>query len=303
MNLPALAERSSQRTPSPSIGLTVAVLAHAIFLANANAQGAVATEKISFKVADAFEPGAAVVGELRVPDSKGAPLPAVMILNSSPGFDGRSAFYAEALTRAGIATFEIDMFQGRGIPATPRHNLPHAYESLQFLARRPRIDAMRIGIMGFSWGGIVSLLTSSDELTRQYAGGKLRFAAHLGLYPICWRQQTFLAGKDKHLKSSVYRKSTGRPVHILVGEKDGYDAPDACAKFLAALPAPVRRHFDLTVFPRATFAWDSRFDHASYDGAAKKGKGGIVDVIANSDVASQSREFAVAYFRRHLASD
>ncbi len=274
-----------------------------LFSAAANAQGIASSEKISFGVTGAFEPGQAVSGELRIPDSIAGRLPAVLIVNSSPGFDGRGAFYAEALNAAGIATLEVDLFQGKGIPATPRHNLPHAYQSLQFLARHPRIDAAQVGIMGFSWGGILSVLTSSDALARQYSAGKLRFAAHLGLYPICWKHHAVLAGKPgkwKGLKPAVYRRVTGSPVHILAGEKDDYEDADSCAQFLAALPGEVRRHFSLTVYPGATFAWDSRYGSAPYEASARKGKGGVVQVIANPDIARQSREFAVMYFSRHL---
>ena len=265
--------------------------------------GDVSVEKFSFKLANAFERGAAVSGDLRIPASKQARLPAVVILHSTPGFDGRGAFYAEALNQAGIATVEIDYLQGRGMPASPLHNLPHAYETLQFLARHPRIDPMRIGIMGFSWGGILAVLTSSDELTRQSTGGKLRFAAHLGIYPICWRHRTVLAGTYKAVKPTVYHRVTGRPVHILAGDKDGFDDPDSCEKFLAELPARAKTHFALTVYPGATFGWDSRFSSASYDAGARKGKGGILTVTADPEIANRSREFAVAFFRTNLAAD
>lgn len=271
-------------------------------LATANAQVTVSVEKISFDVTGAYERGAAVAGELRIPGSGRERLPAVVIVNSSPGFDGRGASYAKVLNQAGIATLEIDMFHGRGLPVTARHNMPHAFQSLQFLARHPRIDEARVGIMGFSWGGTVSVLASSAELTRKYGDGKRRFAAHLGLYPVCWTQLSVLEGRNKHLKPTVYRQVTGSPVHILVGDKDDYDAPDGCSRFLAALPTRSRRHFSLTVYSGATFAWDSRFSHASFDPAAKKGKGGTVDVVASSAIANQSRTFAAAYFQKHLAS-
>ena len=51
-----------------------------------------------------------------------------------------------------MATLEVDMLQGKGIPPTPRNNFPHTYQVLEYLANHPRIDATRIGIMGFSWG-------------------------------------------------------------------------------------------------------------------------------------------------------
>jgi uncharacterized protein len=283
-------------------GLILGILSSTCLVGAADAQGQVSVEKMSFRLVDAFEPGAAVSGELRIPDSKSGRLPAVLILHSSPGFDGRGAFYAQALNEAGIATIEIDYLQGKGLPATPRHNLPHAYETLRYLAGHPRLDPMRIGIMGFSWGGIISVLTSSEELTQQYTGGKLRFAAHLGFYPICWIHRTVLAGTSTYFKPTIYQRVTGRPVHILSGDKDDSDGPEACPKFLAELPEQVRPYFSLTVYPGATFAWDSRFSSATYLVGAKEGKGGIVNIVADPDTAKKSREFAVTYFKKNLGA-
>jgi len=278
----------------------VAIVLGVLALPCALAQDRVAAEKVQFRVADAFERGAAVAGQLRVPAAKGGRLPAVMIVNSTPGFDGRSAFYSEALNRAGIATLELDFMQGRGMPASPRHHMAHAYETLQYLAADPRIDGARVGIMGFSWGGMIALLTSSAELTHQYTGDRLRFAAHLGVYPICWRHEIAAAGKDKHFGPGVYRQVTGRPVHILAGEKDGYDEPDSCDKFLNALPDGSRRHFSLTMYPGATFGWDSRFSSDAYDAGANKQKGGFVHITADAALAERSRQFAVDYFTKNL---
>jgi uncharacterized protein len=285
---------------SAILKVAVGILSCTCFLGTADAQVKVSIEKMSFKVADAFEPGAAVSGDLRIPDSKLDRLPVVLILHSSTGFESRGAYYADALNEAGIATLEIDYFRGRGLPATPRHNLPHAYETLKYLASHPRIDPMRIGIMGFSWGGIISVLTSSDELTRQYTGGALRFAAHLGLYPICWIHRKVLDGTSPYFNPTIYKRVTGRPIQILAGDKDGVDGPHACRKFVGELPAQVRPHFSLTLYPGATFGWDRGFSSATYFVGANEGKGGIVDNTANPDIANQSREFAVNFFRKNL---
>jgi uncharacterized protein len=142
---------------------------------------------------------------------------------------------------------------------------------------------LAFGIMGFSRGGMIALLASSDALTRQYIGDRLRFAAHLGLYPICWRHELVLAGKDKYIKPGVYGRATGRPVHILAGEKDDYDEPASCDKFLAALPSEVRRHFSLTMYPGGTFGWDSRAGSSTYAAGAHKNKG-------ESSTSSPTRE-------------
>jgi len=270
------------------------------FLGSANGQPEISIEKFSFKVANAFEPGAMVSGDLRIPKSKADRLPAVLILHSSPGFDGRGAFYADALNEAGIATVEIDYMQSKGIPASPAHNLPHAYETLQYLAAHPRIDPLRIGIMGFSWGGLLSVVTSSEELTQQHTDGKLRFAAHLGLYPICWTHRAVLAGTSKYFQPTVYQRVTGRPVQILTGDKDDADRPDACQRFLDDLPQQVRPNFSLTMYRDATFGWDSRFGSATYLPGGNQGKGGIVTIVADPEIARQSRELCVSFFKKHL---
>jgi dienelactone hydrolase len=288
-------------------GLLAIVLAHALVVAPANAQDQPSVEKISLSINGAVERHAQVVGELRLPNANPERLPAVVIVNSSPGFDGRSAFYANALNLAGIATLEIDMFQGKGLPASIRGNLPHVYQTLDHLSRHPRIDPKRIGIMGFSWGGNVSVLASSDELARRYSRGELRFAAHLGLYPACSKHYALVADKPwkwKELKPTVYRRITGKPVRILAAGKNDYDSRDreVCARFIAALPPEVQRHFSLTVYPEATFGWDSRFSSATYDASANEGKGGTVEVIADAAIATQSQQSAVAYFRKYLGA-
>ena len=292
-----------RKRPEICLCLALAVLACACAVGAARAQRPASVDKISFSVADAFEPGAAVSGDLRIPESTRERLAAVLILHSSPGFDGRGAFYAEALNAAGIATIEIDYLRGRGLPATPRHNLPHAYETLQRLAAHPRIDPARIGIMGFSWGGHLAVLTSSDELTQQYTRGAPRFAAHLGLYPICWMYRAAPGGAPRYFPPSTFGRLTGRPVHILVGDQDGGDAPDGCQRFLADLPEQARAHVALTVYPGATFGWDSRFGSSGYFIGARQGKGGIVQTVADPELAKRSRDFAVTFFRKSLDAD
>ena len=287
------------------LGSAVGVVAFASAVAFAGTQDPPSVEKVSLSVDTELDRNARVVGELRLPRSQTGPLAAVVIVNSSPGFDGRGAFYADALNRAGIGTLEIDMFQGRGLPASLGHNLPHVYQTLDYLSRHSRVDARRIGIMGFSWGGNVSVLASSDELARKYSRGSQRFAAHAGLYPACSKHYALVTDKPwkwSGLEPTVYRRITGSPVLILAAGNNDYDSrdPEVCARFIAALPPEVRRHFSLTVYPDATFGWDSRFSSATYDTNAKEGKGGIVEIIANAELAAQSQQSVVAYFTRHL---
>src|SRR5262245_280428 len=174
------------------------------------AQDAPVREKVSFAAATVVDGGVTVNGELRIPAVSGTKRPAVVVIHGSGGLqDGVGTRYVEALNQAGIATLELDLFPRGGRPETPRHNFPHMYGGLIYLATHPRIDPARIGVMGFSWGGVLSLISATEELTHAYTGGAYRFAAHLPLYPVCWPQSAILQGKNKVLNPSTYQAMTG----------------------------------------------------------------------------------------------
>jgi dienelactone hydrolase len=239
-------------------------------------------------------------GILRVPENASGPLPAVVFVTSSPGFDGRGAFHSEALNASGFATLELDVTVGKGLPANPIEHLPRVFAALGTLASDPRIDPDRIGLMGVSYGGTLALLASSEALAPRERGR--RFAAHLALYPVCWRHHAIAMGRTPwpRMERWLYRKVTERPVHILVGDRDGYDKPGDCGRFVAALDERVRPFFSVTAYPNATFAWDARFSSVSYEANANHGTGGMVTTVADADIAEQSRQFALAFFLRSL---
>jgi dienelactone hydrolase len=282
--------------------LVLVVLAPASAVALAQPRFPAWTERVEIDIAQTFDRRAALVGELRIPASDHERLPAVVIVNSSSGFDGRSAFYAEGLNAAGIASFEVDMFQGRGIPPWIVANMPHAFQALRWLARHPRVDGARVGIMGVSYGGQVAMLAASDAIVRTYAEPGQKYAAHLANYPQCRALRGARAAVDKYYKATFFDTLTGRPVHVLVGDRDGYGSLATCREFLDALPAASKPFFAMTVYEGATFGWDYPFSNASYEATADRGRGAIVTATADPEVSRKSREFAVSFFARHLAA-
>jgi len=240
-----------------------------------------------------------VSGNLNLPELPGK-LPAILVLHSRAGIDGTGVFYAEALNRVGIATLEIQMFQGAAqMPRDSRENLPHAFGGLKFLAENPVIDADRIGIMGFSRGGGLALMTATYAYVDMYTQGKLRFAAHLSLYPACVAHQRVAEGKWMGFEKGVYEKWTGKPVHILAGEQDDYDVDaDACQRFIQALPTQARSNFGVTVYPGATHGWEIPGDRTYFHDVAFKGKGGNVRYRHDAMTAEQSSRFTVDFFRK-----
>src|SRR5256885_1126207 len=79
----------------------------------------------------------------------------------------------------------------------------------QLLASEPGIDADRIAILGFSFGGDVAHLTAFEGLRSALSPGPSRFAAHVAFYP------------SGNLGAIAERGAyTGSPVLMLLGEKD-----------------------------------------------------------------------------------
>jgi dienelactone hydrolase len=239
-----------------------------------------------------------IKGTLVVPAAPAA-VPAVLILHGSGGVDGRGEYHAEALHRQGIATLEIDMWGPRGLKGGPqgrpkrlRETYPDVFGALLFLAQRPEIDAQRIGIMGFSWGGGLALATASPALVAEFTAGKARFAAHAPFYPVCW----------SFLRSAADFTMTGAPVRIFVGDRDDYDAPDACQQLVDKLPPASKSVVTLTVYPDAYHGWDSRTGSANFfDPNAALGKGGRVRFFPDGKLAERSRREVVEFFTQAFA--
>lgn len=245
-----------------------------------------------------------IAGQLRVP-TRDEDVPAVVIVHGTNGVDSRGSYHAEALNDAGIATLELDMWSPRGLsggvgpngrPQGVPETLPDAYGALLYLASRPGIDPQRIGITGFSWGGVVTMLTATRPYSELYMGANpLRFAAHAPFYPVCW-------GYNK-IPGYEFAELTGAPVFIQSGECDAYDEPDSCTRLVNSLPEQTRRDVTVTMYPEAMHGFN-RLEPAQLvnDPFSHLGQGGEVRFEANLDAAARSRQATVEFFERAFAT-
>lgn len=266
-----------------------------------SAQSSTLKESVSFKAGTVVGGETDVIGELKIPETKAQKFPAVVIIHSAGGFEDKTReTYVAALNQAGIATLELNLFSAGGRPKSTRDNLPHTFGALIYLSNHPRIDPNQIGITGYSWGGLLSMFSSSKALNNEFTAGKYRFAAHLPVYPVCWAHLAVLEGKNPVYKPAVYQELTGAPIHILAGEKDDYDDSDSCSKFVAGLPADAKKHVALTVYPDVGHGWDSPIDKTYPDASAFKGRGGTVRHYRHAATAEKSKELTVNFFRTHL---
>lgn len=228
-------------------------------------------------------------------------VPAVLILHGSAGIDFRGDFYARGLNAAGIATFEIDMWEARGInsaadrPAVPLFTYPDAFGALAYLSGHPNIDPGRIGVMGFSWGGVVTMASATEHYASQLGGG-LRFAAHVAHYPVCW------ASNNQAIPGSEFSDLTGAPILIQIGEEDDYDdGSGPCFALKDSLAPKEQRIVEVMTYEGAFHGWDRlEVPVTVEDPFSHLGAGGEVEIVPDVDQAYKSRKKVVQFFRRHL---
>lgn len=271
------------------MALTVAAV---LLLPSASAQSGEKYAYVSFPVADGKYH---LAGKLMLPEK--TPAPAMIIVHGSAGPDARGPSYATALNKAGIATLEIDMWSARGLKGgldRPKHvgeTVPDAYAALNYLSSRSEIAKDKIGVLGFSWGGVVSMLTA----TRQYAPtdpAANRFFAHVAMYPVCWAYN--------QVPGYGFRDLSGMPVLIQSGTADEYDAPDSCAKLHESLSDKHKPLVTVKMYPGATHAFDGDASFRFFDPYAFTGKGGDVAVRSDSKVSATSRAAAVRFVQDQL---
>jgi dienelactone hydrolase len=196
-----------------------------------------------------------VAATLSFPDEARDRYPAVVVVHTVAGYlDGNEGLYAAELRKAGFATLTYDGFAARGStglalsrsgPGLWASGVADAYAALRLLAGDPRIDAGRIAIVGFSYGGEVAHLAAFAGLRAALDPGEARFAAHVAYYP---------AGVFGVVaEPGAY---TGSPILMLLGEKDDNLPVAKVESYLeyakaAGFPAPIER----VTYPGAYHAW------------------------------------------------
>lgn len=237
-----------------------------------------------------------ISGQYRLPRATTNKIPAVLILHSSSGVDSTGKFYAKALNESGIATLELDLWGGRdllggsaGRPSAPQETLADTFSALEFLASRAEIDANRIGVIGFSWGGVLSMLTATEQYM-SLSGSTNRFAAHVAHYPVCWAYN--------NVPGFEFRQLTGSPVLIQTGALDDYDTPETCPTMVDMLEESDKDLVSLKVYKNAYHAWDRLEPKwVVEDPFSHLGQGGEVILSPNKRIAKKSRRRVVHFFK------
>ena len=236
-------------------------------------------------------------GRFRAPLNVTGKMPAVIILHDTAGVKSNGIYYATALNRAGLATFEIDEWGGCGLPggasSRPQRlgdNLPDVGGAYRLLIARPDIDAARIGLLGFSLGGIQTMLMMTRRNSDAMLGAGNHFKAAVAIYPICWLYN--------RVPDADFAELVDAKIRILVGSEDDFDdGPGACEDLLHKLAPSDARRVSLKVLPGATHIFDSlEGSYEFHDPASHRRKGGTVRVRADPAAREEAKDDLVRFF-------
>ncbi len=244
-----------------------------------------------------------VPGRFGLPAGSKPKVPAVLILHAILGVDGRGAFYAKALQEAGIATLEITMFPPGAPPrAGPKATMPYAAAALKWLAAQPTVDGQRLGVMGFSWGGYMTVVMSSELVQERLGKDVPKPVAFAAFYPTCSILVRSLVNRRSAFYNA-YKWMSAAPMLIQVGTRDDFEEGERpCDALLAMWPAAARENTTVRYIEGATHDFDSqmpggqvyesRFAHAL--------RGGMVSVVPSPKDADEARQAVVSFFVKYL---
>jgi len=142
------------------------------------------------------------LGFLSVPEGASPQhrVPAMVILPGSGGISpGREHEYAQWLKRNGIASFVIEYYLPRGMTpdfpyilrtssVTEFDVVTDAYAALELLGTSPVIDPARIGLMGFSYGGMATRFAMDRRFHDILAPETPGFALYADFYGPCFQK-------------------------------------------------------------------------------------------------------------------
>jgi len=226
--------------------------------------------------------------------------PAVLILHGSAGPSTREGGYAEALHAAGFVTLEPDQWSCRGLaggsegrPKTVAETLPDVFGARAYLAAHPAVDPKRIAVMGFSFGGVASMLASTRAYSDRFSPGA-HFAAFMPVYPACWTYNKVPGHEFVGLVDA--------PLLLVTGALDKYDDDaQAGSNLVASLSSSDRARIRTHVFADSHHCFDMPgVDVVVEDPMSHRGAGGKVVMRHNAEATVQSHRLCVEFFREAL---
>jgi len=199
------------------------------------------------------------------------PFPAVVLFHQCGGLASPSGKWqnlsilnwAKEAVKRGYVAFVVDGFSQRGVDSVcfgPKNGVnlarstKDALQAAEHLRTFSFVDKQRVGFAGFSDGAMVGILASGGHWARVLGPGE-PFAAVVSFYPGCSTIKP-AAGRPYE----VVNADIGRPLLVLMADKDNETPPQDCVARLEPLKAggaPVEWH----IYPGVTHCWDCENKH------------------------------------------
>jgi len=222
-------------------------------------------EAVSFPSSDPFTPhdigrapGRRVTGRLFIPPRAALAhaTPAVVMLHGSAGIVSGRIQYGPQLASMGAIVLLVETYDSRRdlatdfiervLNITETMFVADAYAALRYLAGRPEVDADRVALAGFSYGGMATIYAMYAQLAEALAPDGLRFAGHVAYYAPC-------------IARFVDNRTTGAPLLMLYGADDELMLPARCENSAHELRAGGSR-VEVVSYPGAVHQWDGAME-------------------------------------------
>ena len=164
-------------------------------------------------------------GKLYLPKGEG-PFPVVVLQHGTGSVDNYRPWLKKIvpeLNQNKLGAFVADSYSMRKpLMSNVKHlslsaRVLDGFQILNALSKHPNIDTKRIGIQGYSYGGMVAFFTAYKELSDQLAPG-IDYAAHMPVYPGC----------DVVIK---HMNQTAASIEMIVAELDDYAPAKDCIAY------------------------------------------------------------------------
>jgi dienelactone hydrolase len=186
----------------------------------------------------------------------GGPFPAVVLMHGCHGVSDSTREWAAWFRQRGYVAFIVDSWAPRDITdgCVPGPDIPNterfddAVGALRWLHSRGYVDSRRVGIMGWSNGGVFAMAAvNGPSLERARSRGVMvpepGFAAAVAVSPGgCY---------------SLVHERVVRPLLVLMGDADDWTLPDECARMVEAMRAR-GADVSLVLYPGAVHYFDVR---------------------------------------------
>ena len=218
-------------------------------------------------------------GHLVKPEGNG-PFPAVVIMHGCGGMHQNYFEWAEKLKKWGYVSFIVDSLSPRGVyrvcgkgkKPNPLDRVQDAFAAKRYLLKLPFIKKDKIALLGFSHGGITSIISS---LKLEKLKIKNPFSVVIAFYPYCF-----------NIKEN---QQLNNPLMILIGQADDWTPAHLCTVYKNKLAK--NKDFILKIYPDAHHGFD-------WEGVDVKSNGHVIR--EDPDAFTDSQKMVKMFLSKYL---